>query len=124
MKIDNKFPEICHFIENPKKYELLYYREDHIHNEYALDVEEAKRIIKYIDGYFKTKDLNDMCLKNIVVTTKRKNDLEQTLDEIEEYLKKHSTDENGDIGINLFANEVFEILEIIKKAKGAGKDEN
>lgn len=47
--IKNKFPELIHFIENPKSYELLYYREDTIHNEYALDVEEAKEIIKFIE---------------------------------------------------------------------------
>lgn len=50
MKIDNKFAELCHFIENPKDYELLYYAEDDIHNEYALDLEEAKRIISTIEN--------------------------------------------------------------------------
>lgn len=48
-KIKEKFPEICYFIENPKEYELLYYKEDDIHNEYALDVIEAKRIIEFMN---------------------------------------------------------------------------
>lgn len=119
MKIDNKFPEICHFIENPKKYELLYYREDHIHNEYALDVEEAKRIIKYMDMYFKTKDLYEMCLKNIVVTTKRKNDLEQALDEIEKICNSIPQEDSiCNIG------KIHDIEVIIQKAKGDIKNEN
>ena len=48
-KIKEKFPEICYFIENPKEYELLYYKEDDIHNQYALDVIEAKRIIEFMN---------------------------------------------------------------------------
>lgn len=47
--IKNKFPEINHFIEKPKDYELLYYQGDKIHNEYPLEVEEAKAIFNYID---------------------------------------------------------------------------
>ena len=117
-KIKEKFPEICHFIENPKAYELLYYREDHIHNEYALDIEEAKKIIKYID---KTKALNEMCLKNIVVTTKRKNDLEQALDEIEKYLEGAGEMACYTKSMCLYEENIEDILEIIKKAKGDGK---
>lgn len=124
-KIKEKFPEICHFIENPKEYELLYYREDYIHNEYALDIEEAKRIIKYMDMYFKTKDLYEMCLKNIVVTTKRKNDLEQALDEIEKIILKSTTDEETgkDLG---YSDKIpyDDLLEIIQEAKGDVKNEN
>lgn len=40
--IKNKFSELRYFIENPKGYELLYYKEDSVHNEYALDVEDDK----------------------------------------------------------------------------------
>ena len=47
--IKNKFPEINHFIQKPKDYELLYYQDDKIHNEYPLEVEEAKAIFNYID---------------------------------------------------------------------------
>lgn len=47
--IRNKFPEINHFIEKPKDYELLYYQGDKTHNEYPLEVEEAKSIFNYID---------------------------------------------------------------------------
>ena len=120
-KIKEKFPEICHFIENPKKYELLYYTEDHIHNEYALDVEEAKRIIKYMDMYFKTKDLYEMCLKDIVITTKRKNDLEQALDEIEKYQEGAGEMACYSKSMCLYEENIEDILEIIKKAKGDGK---
>ncbi len=52
--IKNKFPEINHFIEKPKDYELLYYQGDKIHNEYPLEVEEAKAIFNYID-YLESK---------------------------------------------------------------------
>lgn len=62
-----KFPEICFFIENPKEYELLYYKEDDIHNEYALNLEEAKKIINTIESLQKEnqelkKQLEDMTL--------------------------------------------------------------
>lgn len=49
MKISDKFPEIKFFIENPTSYEILYYQDDRIHNEYPLEVSEAKRIFDYID---------------------------------------------------------------------------
>lgn len=52
--IKNKFPEINHFIEKPKDYELLYYQGDKIHNEYPLETEEAKAIFNYID-YLESK---------------------------------------------------------------------
>lgn len=52
--IKNKFPEINHFIEKPKDYELLYYQGDKTHNEYPLKVEEAKAIFNYID-YLESK---------------------------------------------------------------------
>lgn len=48
--IKNKFPELRYFIENPKGYEVLYYKEDSVHNEYPLDVAEAKEIIKIIEN--------------------------------------------------------------------------
>ena len=32
-----------------------------------------------------------------------------------EYIKNHATDENGDIGINLFADDLVELLSILKK---------
>ena len=49
MNIENIFPEISYFIKNPKRYELLYYKDDIIHNEYALDVEEAERIMNCLN---------------------------------------------------------------------------
>lgn len=49
MKISDKFPEINFFIENPTAYEVLYYQGDRIHNEYPLEVSEAKEIFDYID---------------------------------------------------------------------------
>ena len=54
MKISDKFPEIKFFIENPTSYEILYYQDDRIHNEYPLEVSEAKRIFDYID-YLESK---------------------------------------------------------------------
>lgn len=49
MKISDKFPEIKFFIENPTSYEILYCQDNRIHNEYPLEVNEAKRIFDYID---------------------------------------------------------------------------
>lgn len=49
MKISDKFPEIKFFIENPTAYEVLYHQDDRIHNEYPLEVREAKEIFDYID---------------------------------------------------------------------------
>ena len=49
MNIENIFPEISCFIKEPKQYELLYYKDDIIHNEYALDVEEAERIMNCLN---------------------------------------------------------------------------
>lgn len=49
MKISDKFPEIKFFIENPTSYEILYHQDDRIHNEYPLEVSEAKEIFDYID---------------------------------------------------------------------------
>ena len=49
MKISDKFPEIKFFIENPTAYEVLYHQGDKIHNEYPLEVSEAKEIFDYID---------------------------------------------------------------------------
>ena len=54
MKISDKFPEIKLFIENPTSYEILYYQDDRIHNEYPLEVSEAKEIFDYID-YLESK---------------------------------------------------------------------
>lgn len=39
----------------------------------------------------------------------------EVIDKAIEYINKHSRDENGDIGINLFANEVFDLLDILKE---------
>ena len=70
--IKNKFPEINHFIEKPKDYELLYYQDDRIHNEYPLEVSEAKRIFDYID-YLESK-----CKKQ-----------KEIIDKIYELIKQH-----------------------------------
>lgn len=39
----------------------------------------------------------------------------EVIDKAIEYINKHSRDENGDIGINLFADEVFDLLDILKE---------
>lgn len=39
----------------------------------------------------------------------------EVIDKTIEYINNHSRDENGDIGINLFADEVFDLLEILKE---------
>lgn len=72
MKISDKFPEIKFFIENPTSYEILYYQDDRIHNEYPLEVSEAKRIFDYID-YLESK-----CKKQ-----------KEIIDKIYELIKQH-----------------------------------
>ncbi len=44
--------------------------------------------------------------------------LKQTLNEIRELIEKRATDENGDIGINLYASDSYDILQIIDKVGG------
>ena len=39
------------------------------------------------------------------------------IDKAIDYIKKHSTDENGDIGINLFSYDCVELLEILERGE-------
>ena len=48
MNIKSILDGIKCFIENPKSYELLYSKNDEIHNEYALSEKEGKLLLEYI----------------------------------------------------------------------------
>ena len=48
MNIKSILDDIKFFIENPKSYELLYSKNDEIHNEYALSEKEGKLLLEYI----------------------------------------------------------------------------
>ena len=48
MNIKSILDGIKCFIENPKSYELLYSKNDEIHNEYALSEREGKLLLEYI----------------------------------------------------------------------------
>ena len=61
------------------------------------------------------KDVQAIVDTQVELKTK---DLKQALNEIREMIKKRATDENGDIGINLFASECYDILQIIEKVLG------
>lgn len=96
--IKNKFPEINHFIEKPKDYELLYYQGDKIHNEYPLEVEEAKAIFNYID-YLESK-----CKKQ-----------KEVIDRIDKYIKPLITNRDDEqcYAINWYNKDV--LLDILKE---------
>lgn len=81
MKISDKFPEINHFIEKSKDYELLYYQGDKIHNEYPLEAREAKAIFNYIDY------LENKCKKQ-----------KEIIDEAIEYIKNNVYEEDNGCG--------------------------
>lgn len=97
--IKNKFPEINHFIEKPKDYELLYFQDDKIHNEYPLEVEEAKAIFNYID-YLEIK-----CKKQ-----------KEVIDRIDKYIKPLITNRDDEqyYAINWYNKDV--LLDILKEA--------
>ena len=96
--IKNKFPEINHFIEKPKDYELLYFQDDKIHNEYPLEVEEAKAIFNYID-YLESK-----CKKQ-----------KEVIDKIDKYIKPLITNRDDEqcYAINWYNKDV--LLDILKE---------
>ncbi len=43
--------------------------------------------------------------------------LQKTIDDAVKFIERKATDENGDIGINLFANQVFDLLNILKSGR-------
>lgn len=98
MKISDKFPEINHFIEKPKDYELLYYQGDKIHNEYPLEVGEAKAIFNYID-YLESK-----CKKQ-----------KEIIDKIDKYIKPLITNRDDEqcYAINWYNKDV--LLDMLKE---------
>lgn len=76
MKISDKFPEIKFFIENPTAYEILYYQGDRIHNEYPLEVSEAKMIFNYMRFL---EDYNESCEERIANLEKNNNQRKDTI---------------------------------------------
>lgn len=65
MKVENLFPELKIFIDNPEAYTVLYFKEDHIHNEYPLSHEEAERLFKLIGNLEVRLELNEYINDNI-----------------------------------------------------------
>lgn len=60
------------------------------------------------------KDELHLYLMNLKDQVKKQ---KEVIDKAIEYINKHSRDENGDIGINLFADEVFDLLDILKEVR-------
>lgn len=65
MKVENLFPELKIFIDNPEAYTILYFKGDHIHNEYPLSHEEAERLFKLINNLEVRLELNEYINDNI-----------------------------------------------------------
>lgn len=65
MKVENLFPELKIFIDNPEAYTVLYFKGDHIHNEYPLSHEEAERLFKLISNLEVKLELNEYINDNI-----------------------------------------------------------
>lgn len=65
MKVENLFPELKIFIDNPEAYTVLYFKGDHIHNEYPLSHEEAERLFKLISNLEVRLELNEYINDNI-----------------------------------------------------------
>lgn len=65
MKVENLFPELKIFIDNPEAYTVLYFKGDHIHNEYPLSHEEAERLFKLINNLEVRLELNEYINDNI-----------------------------------------------------------
>ena len=103
--IKNKFPEIKFFIENPTSYEVLYHQDDRVHNEYPLEVEEAKAIFNYID-YLESK-----CKKQI---DKLKNQQKEFIKYLQEELNVQIQEES--IGCEI-TNKRYILEEILQKYK-------
>lgn len=69
----------------------------------SLEIKTLKKLYKTYTNYMK------MALE--------KDDLEIKIGKAIDYIKKHSTDENGDIGINLFSYDCVELLEILERGE-------
>lgn len=83
------------------------YKSEQMHKPIYYPVESKTN--GYIDYYdvieiLNIDDLYEQCRKQ-----------KEVIDKAIEYINNHSRDENGDIGINLFADEVFDLLEILKE---------
>lgn len=136
-KIKEKFPEICYFIENPKEYELLYYKEDDIHNEYALDVVEAKRIINTIESLQKenqelkkqleeykliTIDYQELQGRNEDYETQQKefikyleDEINKEKDDLEKLCELYNISKENDIAYKFFYSYINKLEKILKK---------
>lgn len=118
MKIDNKFAELCYFIENPKAYEVLYSKDDDIHNEYAVDLEEAKRIISTIAN-LQQENSN---LKERIAYLERSNDRRETIileqkeeiSNLEDIIDK-AIEYTNECTIDEFAYSAAKLLDILKE---------
>lgn len=70
--------------------------------------EKLKERIEYLERS------NNRREDTILEQRKEISNLEDKIDKAVEYINKHSRDENGDIGINLFSYNCVELLNILK----------
>ena len=103
MNIKSILDGIKCFIENPKSYELLYSKNDEIHNEYALSEREGELLLEYITKLQNNwNELKEYCLN------------EQIPEEYDEY--------NSYVE---FSNNVYEnILEKMQELEGMNGQES
>ena len=74
-----------------------------------------KYYIQGSDHYLIPKDVFKELFNEMVNWKEESQKQKEVIDKAIEYINNHSRDENGDIGINLFADEVFDLLEILKE---------
>ena len=56
-------------------------------------------------------------LKERFILKQENKQLKEVIEEVREYIKNNATDENGDIGINFYAWQTYELLQILDKAR-------
>lgn len=131
MKVENLFPELKIFIDNPEAYTVLYFKGDHIHNEYPLSHEEAERLFKLISNLEVRLELNEYINDNI--KNPKINPLSLNETELKEEMKARCLnkgqyiDENAKAKFNMlchledFEIEYYKILKLNRQLKDSIK---
>lgn len=107
MKVENLFPELKFFIDNPKAYTVLYFEGDHIHNEYPLSHEEAERLFKLINNLEVRLELNEYINDNIKNLKINPLSLEET--KLKEEIKRNCLNNSGQY-VDIMAKDKFKML--------------
>lgn len=79
---------------------------------YIYDLDGKGTYCEYIDEYEVAIDDRDDRIKELEQQIKKQKEI---IDKAISYISKYSTDENGDISINLFSYNCVELLDILGK---------